>query len=235
VLSFKLTCAQGGCQPDSKYYRTPLDFVGPEEYVLNLIYHYFINMVRRMNINIFSRPVKHLPYDRIPGDTFLAPEFDLEIFLGFIVFCFSATFISAWNFYFPTATEQLLWRCASLYILVFGFWGSFFVSTWDHYFLIRNRAARARRAENTILPDHRQRCKTFHERLEDLANRLRNNSLDQDPHVDTPLTLVVLGASTFSVYAVCRMYIWFEDMFSLRQLPESAFATVNWSKYVPHI
>lgn len=39
----------------------------------------------------------------------------------------------------------------------------------------------------------------------------------------------------FIIYIIVRIYIIFEVFFSMRTLPYSAYDTVNWSAYVPHI
>jgi hypothetical protein len=79
------------------------------------------------------------------------------------------------------------------------------------------------------------RRRSLRESLHRFAEGLRNNSPDKDPSLSVPLTLLIPVTITCSVYSFCRAYIWFKDIFSLRELPASAFATANWSKYIPHI
>lgn len=37
------------------------------------------------------------------------------------------------------------------------------------------------------------------------------------------------------LYCLARLYILVEDLMGLRSLPKSAFDTVEWSKYIPHL
>jgi len=202
---------------------------------LNLIWSYFVNILRHLNIPLFARPVKHIPYDRIPDDIFLAVEPRFEVFLLFFVLSFSAIFMLAWNFHFPTATEQILWRSASIYILVFGFWGSLTIGVWDRFLLERKRAAR--KLSMNEVASSKQRCQhqSTQGRFESLKEVLRNNSLDNDPAFNTPLSLIIPVSVACAIYAMCRGYILLEDLLTLRRLPETAYITVGWSKYLPHI
>jgi len=192
-----------------------------------------------MNIPLFSRPVKHRPYDRIPSDIFLASGHRFTAFLLFFVLSFSITFMSAWNFHFPTAIEQTLWRGASVYILFFGFWGSMTIGAWDYFLLRRKRAARSHSINEIALPEQQRQQQVLfgriESRLDSLKEVLRNNSLDNDPALTTPLSLIIPVTVVCAIYAICRAYILLEDMLTLRELPASAYTTVSWSKYLPHM
>jgi hypothetical protein len=157
------------------------------------------------------------------------------LFISFFVLIFSATFITAWNFYFPTPTERFLWRGVSLYILVFGFWGSAIFGLWEHVFRRRKRAARSKSMEEASLTDQKGRAEKWRKRFRSLADGARNNSPDKDPNLEVPLSMMIPITITCAIYVVCRGYVWFEDLFSLRCLPETAYATVNWSIFFPHL
>jgi len=143
--------------------------------------------------------------------------------------------MAAWNFHFPTATERILWRYASVFVLVFGVWGSLMIGVWDRYFLKRKRAARARSHTETESLEQGSQQHGIRAQFESLKVKIRNNSLDTDPAFDVPLSLIIPVTIACAIYAMCRAYILLEDILTLRQLPTSAFTNVSWFKYLPHI
>jgi hypothetical protein len=59
----------------------------------------------------------------------------------------------------------------------------------------------------------------------------RNISPEQDPEMEVPLRIMVPVTITVLLYVLCRLYIYFEDFFTLRQQPAGVYLTVN--KFMP--
>ena len=64
---------------------------------------------------------------------------------------------------------------------------------------------------------------------------MRNNSPENDPTLAIPLRVILPVTFLCALYSLSRFYILVEDVIGLRRLPASAFETVDWSRYVPHI
>jgi hypothetical protein len=203
---------------------------------MSLIWKYYISILRRLRIPLFSRPINIKPHNRITGDTFLKTELDLELFAGVFILAFSATFICAWNFHFPTPTERIIWRSASVYNLIFGTCAGAYTWVW-HLFLFNRhkKTAASSEAEERNVGLHQQEAKGMFGKVEQLAGELRNASPDKDPNLAVPIRLIMPVTFFCVFYCLFRAYILVEDLISLRSLPESAFATIEWSKYIPHL
>src|SRR6266536_1711025 len=99
---------------------------------MRLLWAYYVQILRRLHIPLFSRPVKARPFDRIPSDNWLRTGFAIEVFSGVFIIASSATFACAWNFHFPSQTEQILWRAASVLNLAFAIVGGGYTWYWHH-------------------------------------------------------------------------------------------------------
>lgn len=65
----------------------------------------------------------------------------------------------------------------------------------------------------------------------------RIGAVSPDDPPDAPIPISLLGPCTFLCFFYClfRIYILVEDVIGLRSLPLSAFDSVRWSDYIPHI
>lgn len=116
--------------------------------------------------------------------------------------------LAGWHFTFPTPTEKILWRTSSLILL--GLLIFYLLAT----------------AFGTVMAGR-------------LARGLFNN------HEATTILgvasllprwiAVLLHLPVFFVYGLARSYIIIEGFVSLRALPKTAFESVNWSNFVPHV
>lgn len=216
------------------YSRTPLDFVSRREWSWSLWWSFSTNMLRRMNI-VFA-PVER-PITRVPNDHFLEIPPRIMIVLGFIDICYASLYMAGWNFWFPSNTERWFWRIATLTImscvLVY-----LVVETYTFYLIpaIKKKFFGRIGWCNNTYPQHRPmmrgRAKTGTGKL---AAALRNNSLQRDPALYIPLKAVIPITLAGAIYCLARAYILIEGVLVLRALPASAFETVSWTQFLPHI
>ena len=82
--------------------------------------------------------------------------------------------------------------------------------------------------------DHWYGRSRFVEKLKIRAERVRT-LISDDPRWRASLRLMVVYELTWLIYLFARLYIIVEDFVSLRAMPDSAFDSVNWSLYIPHI
>jgi len=185
-----------------------------------------------MHIPLFSRPIKGRPHNRNRGDRFLRTDLDFEVFAGVFILLFCATFTCAWNFYFPTEAERMLWRCASIYTLAFGILGGAYTWTW-HLSLLDKHKTSHRPAANLDmnLEDLRQRKGIWY-RFTSLASTWTNISQN---NTQIPISLLFPVTILCMFYSLFRGFTLIEDIIGLWSLPLSAYSTVDWSQYIPHI
>jgi hypothetical protein len=130
----------------------------------------------------------------------------------------------------------MIWRSASIYNLVFGTCGAAYTWVW-HLFLLNKlrKASRLPNVEAGKVEGHKQEPKKVTGYVQKIVGGLRNASPDKDPNLDVPIRLIMPVTFFCIFYCLFRGYILVEDIIGLRSLPESAFATVDWSKYIPHL
>ncbi|KAI1120294.1 hypothetical protein F5Y10DRAFT_290027 [Nemania abortiva] len=108
------------------WHRTPMDFIHDDRWGISIHQSYFSRFVELMHLKIIVRPPTLHPWDRFISEQWLPPE---KVFIPFgllgLLF-FGSSFLIAWNFYFPTKTEQWLWRASAIYHLAFIVWGGMY-------------------------------------------------------------------------------------------------------------
>ena len=189
---------------------------------MHLIWDYYIQVLHMMRIPLFSRRFEVRPHNRNRSDKFLKTELDYEVFACVVIISFSITFMCAWNFYFPSRIECILWRCASIYFLVFCAIGGSYTWLWHVKLFDKHRAASLPSIDTGSVYPQTQTT---------MASKRSRLSL----HEDLPKTFFYPVSFLCVFYCLFRAYIFVEDAISLRVLPSSAYATVNWSQYIPHI
>lgn len=193
---------------------TPLDFVdenGPG-WAMN------VQPFIKMPVIPAERPIQRIPNDRFPMDPYKVQEYCL----CFATLLFTGIHVAGWNFIFPTTTEKILWRIASLtlFVVTAAFWIFETMASW----------VRLQRWTWLYL-----RIKSPH-KLPDFE-KARTERLAQ-PSEPTPLPLPWEFWSILPVavlYGVARMYMIVEAFLELRNLEGTAFVNVNWSVYFPHV
>jgi len=115
--------------------------------------------------------------------------------------------LAAWNFTFPTRTERLLWRVASVQLLgVLLFYLA--IITIGTYF------------------------------YKDIARILfgkESNSMLGVASLAPRWLLLVAYYPVIIAYGSARTYILLEAFVNLRGLPLSAYTSVNWADFIPHV
>jgi hypothetical protein len=203
-----------------------LEFLHPDLYICHVFWRYFNQILRRIHCPIFSRPVTTKPYNRIPSDDFPHLDTLADALACPIVLLFGGMFMFAWSFDFPSSLERILWRIASCYTLLFSIVGGPYLQFCYKVLLPRHAEKRwAGDVEATIPQTRMQR----------LATKMRNIHPSRDPRLEIPLLAFIPVTVLCALYCISRAYILVEDLVGLRDLPESAFQTVEWSVYIPHL
>jgi hypothetical protein len=226
---------RAGDKARNPYKSTPLDFVDCDLWSWRLYWEYAINILRMFGIVLTT---KRRPIDKIRDDNF-PPLGALGLVICFpFSIAYAAIPICAWNFYFPTDIERLLWRISSLAMMVC------IVIVWivDQYSC----------GVGPILKEHYKRCRPFAVRQDSqdrprcalshrptkfrrALDRLRNNSPNHDPALSIPLKTLIPCVIVGVIYSLARGSILIQDIVNLRSLPTSAYDSVNWSSFWPHV
>lgn len=158
-----------------------------------------------------------------------------EFPVGLVILAFAASFLLGWNFPFPTRSERIIWRVASVFNLGYGFVGILIVWAWielapSH----KNESTNEHLPENTsrVREKEPKKWRTFASRF---AAKLRNMSPEKDPQLEVPLRFFIPCTVLCAFYCIFRAYILVEDVIGLRSLPSSAYESVDWSRYIPHL
>jgi hypothetical protein len=194
------------------YQQTPLDFVD------DLCPSWSLNVQTFMNMPVapFERPVPRLGNDRFPN-----LKGYQEAVLCVATLVYASIHLVGWNFEFPTRAELILWRVCSMFLFVntVAFWvfetsaAWYRVGRWQRFF-----------------------CRIFWKsKLEDVE---RARVAREAARVPKQLPLKAEFWSIFPLawtYAAARGYLVVEVFLGLRALNASAYLTVDWATYIPHI
>lgn len=230
------------------YHRTPLDFISRKEWHWSLYWIHWINILRIMHINFAPRT---LPHDRLENTTW--PDITARYaFPVFVIIClaYTAIFIAAWNAYFPTYAEKIIWRISSLslmatvilYFVITAF--AWVVYPALHRYFHPQATSRLEISPQSSSPENKEKpaptpqLQTLpfkrpkpRSRLSVIAANLRNNSVLKDPSLDVPLKATLPIYVVAFLYCCSRTLILILDIIQLRSLPASAFETVNWGAF----
>lgn len=234
---------------DDTYYRTPLEFIDRERFGIDAHWNYYVTLAHKLRVNLVARPITRRPWDRIPSDMWLCPARRYTPWASLVLVGFSIIFVLAWNFTFPTEKEKVLWRISSTYHAAFSLYGGIYYSIEMAKF---NSSKDKKPAQPDVeladlLPEQQsdqpdiesqqtaaQRTAWMRRRLSRFLERARswrNISGNQDPHMEVPLRVVIPITVTCFAYVICRLYIYLEDLISLRKQPAAVYLTVN--KFLP--
>ncbi|KAJ5737058.1 uncharacterized protein N7483_002183 [Penicillium malachiteum] len=209
------------------YYTNPLDFIYSEVYLCGIFWRYFNQILLKVHLPLFSRAVHTKPYNRIPSDNFLPLDITAELITPPVIILFGSMFMFAWNFHFPSVLEQTRWRTSSICTLCFSIFGQLAIKYLQIFVMPKVST------ERQILPSWMKKIQESW--VSQMGATLRNIHPSKDPRLDIPLRALIPYSALCALYCVCRAYILIEDFIGLRSLPVSAFQTISWSVYVPHL
>jgi hypothetical protein len=174
---------------------------------------------------------------------------DMKAILAFILFCLCAlayggVHASAWNDYFPTSVERLLWRISAIIVAALGIVGMLIV--------VGLRFGEYLKVDMVFFPDKHpiwQNCarvcpkfiKSVISTIMDIYDYLVDS---QDHWRDSVLEammaavywlIVIIFLAAIVLYCLCRSFLVIEAFISLRRLPSLAYSTPSWPQYLPHL
>ena len=175
--------------------------------------------------------------NRIASADFPSLSFFGESYCGAIMIFYSAIFICAWPFYFPTPAERILWRTASIVTLGFSFLLGLGLMYFDYIYFGRSRFSRREPHDGGFW---NWACKVLKWQIASPRRTARaaamRHHLSEKPwlyYLPKAGRVWILTMMVF--YCIARLYILTEDLIGLRSLPSSAFETVEWTQYLPQI
>lgn len=195
------------------YRQTPMDFVDDLKPSWSLNIQTFIHMP----IGPFERPISRLGNDRFPW-----LELPQSTVLSLATMVYAAIHMLAWNWHFPSRTEAICWRISSMILLASTgvFWVVETVAVWSRW----NGGERMFYRLRGKLDSFAELEKT---RSEDAAQaEPRQLPLKSEFWIMFSLALI---------YGAARSYLLVEAFWGLRSLEASAFVTVNWADFLPHV
>lgn len=206
----------------NKWDLTPLDFIDDHTpgYSIN------VQPFMRMPVIPATRPIQRIPDDRFPTNPYGAQEY----LLCFATMVFTGIHLAAWNMSFPTRIEKVLWRTSSLTLfgITVAFWVVETVASWGRlgrwkklylWFTVQKKKLRQHDAEMAA-----KRRQTDEER------QSAGNTGREFPRKWEFCSVTALAI----IYGVGRLYLIVEAFLEFRNMPASAFLTVDWAQYFPH-
>ena len=214
------------------YSQTPLDFVSRKEWSWSLWWSLMMKLLRTMRIRV--QP-KIRPITRIPNDNW--PELPSKgiFILGFVDMCYAGIYLAGWNFRFATDVERTMWRGATT--IIFGIVAAYLIVELYAFHIVPALPSGVRGIFSFTTPHSpatatRRRDRSRRERALDW---MRNNSQNKDPQLYMPLKASIPITIAGAVYCFARGYILLECVVALRRLPSSAYTSVSWSNFLPHV
>ena len=147
------------------------------------------------------------PSTRIRNDVFALKYSKLDQLFVFAIWAgYAGVHLSAWNFAFPSHTELVLWRVASLTMTgsMFVFW---ITSNRKSYLLV-----------SYLWPKRREEMEKVS------AERAKVSTIQ-----------ILLGAVTVLAYVASRLCLIVQVFLCLRRMPMGTFETVDWTNFLPHV
>ena len=210
VLSCSATVAEiqeaAGGQSRKAYVETPLDFVKPPVTRTSLVAPFWFGV----RVCFDWETNRDLPVKTFGNSKTTPPRGITIIDIAYTTLINVAYFgihLAGWNFVYPSKIEQILWRISSLTLL--GLLIFYLIAV----------------ALGTMLASWIAR--TF------FKNDEETTILGVAGLLPRWLAVVVHGP-VIAAYGLARCYILVEGFVNLRALPVTAYATVDWSNFIPH-
>ena len=115
--------------------------------------------------------------------------------------------LAGWNFTFPTVTERILWRVASLQLLGLLLFYLIIITIGTYYYKIIARALFGKEVTSML----------------------------GVAHVCPRWLLLVAYYPVIIAYGTARTYILIEAFVNLRALPLNVYTSVKWADFIPHV
>ena len=209
----------------SQYGRTPLSFLDRKEWFVTRTWESYIQILRKI---FLVKPRLDRQYSFASVDFFDAgATWEWMVGFGMWILLYSAVFMGAWNNYFPTDAERVLWRISSIICLSYGILGAALA------FIDYNRERMRMWWNNGSHVETKNPAEHRSVQLPKWVARIRNLSPDNDPQWEISLSIWIPITVLSVIYSFSRAFILFEDLYGLRLQPESAFQTVDWNQYSP--
>ena len=220
-----------GKEADKPWFRTPLDFVGQQEWSWSRYWSFWMGILRGLGDHFCVKTTsnrqdfeRHFPADHKGHLRYMFIIHAMYVTINFL----------GWNLEFPSPTELLLWRIAAIANLcaIEVPWvidRSLFVLYPKLVAMYQKRRGIASE-DNLELP----RLATNVPRKRRIGDSIRNNTVGQEPEKTIRLTALLPITVCAGVYAIARAYVLLEDLMNLRALPPTAYQTVQWSLFIPH-
>lgn len=223
-------------------------------------------MARRiLGFSPLMRHVHSQPWDRIPGDLFLPIDLDLHLWTVLFIALFTAVLFTAWNSVFPSYVEQILWRTASVFMIVFNVYAfvslspakmaimpikrpfekSLLEQKYDQIALNKPFAKRLDPVINQVFQTPQDIVTVGQERpphgtsakevIRTVYQKLYYFAENKDPRLGVNRLWVTSLAILCLAYVVVRGYIFVEDLAGLRSLPSDAYDMPDWLAIIPHL
>ena len=217
----------------TEFNRTPLDFVNRKEWWWSKCWSNFVNILRNMRLS-FGSNVR--PIDRIADTQIKAISRGHQWMIGLLAYIYMSPLFAGWKHDFLTSVEQTLWRAASgtmiggittllVALELSTFWDKHpFPESLKMVFLGR-----------WVQKEKPRRGRQALRKLNRVLDHVRNNSAPKDPEFYMPIKFILPIYITAVFYCHARMYIFIADGMELRSLPVSAYSTVDWQKFWPHL
>jgi hypothetical protein len=209
--SIREILVEAGEAASKAFRQTPLDFVD------DFCPSWSIDVMEaktKLRTGPQQRPLERLGNDRLPKYMGSAQK----TMLCFLSLIFGGIHFAGWNFDFPSSLEKLLWRAcsATIFATTIGFWLVERRDIWRFHGVLEhwlNPLFRLKEAENLAV---------------DFLGR-------SEIPFRCPWYVFLLFAIIAASYTLARIYTLVEVFVGLRDLPDTAFQTVQWTNFLPHI
>lgn len=201
---------------------TPLDFV--DDHTPG----YTVNVLPFMGFPAISGDglMQRIPDNRFPTNPYGAQEY----LLCLATLVFTSIHLAGWNLSFPTHTEKVLWRVCSLMLfgITVAFWIVETIASWFRlgrwkriylWFTVQKKKLRQHNAEMAA------------------KRRDAEQEMNGFDHIKRafPLKWEFWSITVFAmVYGLARLYLIVEAFAEFRDMPASAYLTVEWTQFFPH-
>lgn len=199
---------EAGDQNQGRYSSTPLDFVNPSPKPLSLIEPFWFALKVSFTS---SSPQRELPI-RAFENTSTVPPRGLKIadvvYGAVFTTGYVAIHIAGWNMDFPSLIERSLWRISSFVLLGLII---FYLAAFSFGTTMAGALAKT------------------------LFNNAVEHTLVGVASLLPRWVAILMHLPVVLAYSVARTYIICEGFVGLRSLPNTAFDSVKWSNFVPHM